>query len=286
MLIYPAFHVLTSTPAQAVLLLRPNVPLYSTDALPVNCSAFSSSPDSTSAPSSSSSAPSSSSPPANPAPFTQPSTLGAERPLTRTCECLTQTLCCHGCGSAVGYMIVSPCHRCTSSITANNRATNGHRFVFYSSEIAAGERYYVAGERGVHPCVLAPASPSVAPRNASPPLSPPAPELALGRVSRGAYPPAEFLPTRRAEDDTEFDALLRLSSPGLADAELRVSATSAAAVPPARPPPHSTSAHNSGASGFVDPAIRPQPPHAQEGLKDGEVLYWHHLVRSGDPGGV
>ncbi|KAI0371114.1 hypothetical protein BV20DRAFT_922692, partial [Pilatotrama ljubarskyi] len=88
----------------------------------------------------------------------------AERPPSRTCECLTQTLCCHGCGGAVGYMIVAPCARCTSSITANNRATNGHRFVFYSSEIVACERRYVPGERGVgavHPVPMQTASVSV-----------------------------------------------------------------------------------------------------------------------------
>ena len=34
----------------------------------------------------------------------------------RTCECLTQTLSCHGCGAQVGYMIVVPCTRCTSSV--------------------------------------------------------------------------------------------------------------------------------------------------------------------------
>ncbi|KAI0674757.1 hypothetical protein C8Q78DRAFT_497996 [Trametes maxima] len=57
-------------------------------------------------------------------------------------------------------MIVAPCQRCTSSITANNRATNGHRFVFYSSEITAGERHYVPGERGVSPFHHPPASAS------------------------------------------------------------------------------------------------------------------------------
>ena len=77
--------------------------------------------------------------------------MSPERTPARTCECLTQTLCCHGCGTAVGYMIVSPCQRCTSSITVNNRATNGHRFVFYSSEITACERHYIKGERGVSP---------------------------------------------------------------------------------------------------------------------------------------
>ncbi|KAI0745055.1 hypothetical protein C8Q76DRAFT_606398 [Earliella scabrosa] len=149
---------LTNRGMKAVLLLRPNVPLYSTDALPINCSAFSaeledpahgSSASMSSATSAgpSNSARSSTSPPS--ADPSQPSSSSAERPPTRTCECLTQTLCCHGCGSAVGYMIVTPCQRCTSSITVNNRATNGHRFVFYSSEITACERHYVLGERGV-----------------------------------------------------------------------------------------------------------------------------------------
>jgi hypothetical protein len=67
---------------QAVLLLRPHVPLYSTDALPVNCSAYSARPNS------------------------PPRQTSERQP--RTCECLTQTLCCHGCGSSVGYMIVVP----------------------------------------------------------------------------------------------------------------------------------------------------------------------------------
>ncbi|EJF55790.1 hypothetical protein DICSQDRAFT_164146 [Dichomitus squalens LYAD-421 SS1] len=150
---------LTNRGMKAVLLLRPNVPLYSTDALPINCSAFSpesegtirmhsTSVSSTSSGSGSRSARSSiSGPSGDPA---QPN-ASAERSPTRTCECLTQTLCCHGCGNAVGYMIVSPCQRCTSSITVNNRATNGHRFVFYSSEITACERHYISGERGVSP---------------------------------------------------------------------------------------------------------------------------------------
>lgn len=43
------------------------------------------------------------------------------------------------------------CVRCTSSISANNRATNGHRFVFHSSEVIGTERHYVKGENGVNP---------------------------------------------------------------------------------------------------------------------------------------
>ncbi|KAF8309407.1 hypothetical protein DL93DRAFT_2062943, partial [Clavulina sp. PMI_390] len=64
---------------QAVLLLRPDIHLYSTDALPSGCSA----------------------PPASSMP--KPS-----EPVQRTCDCLTQTLCCHGCGNQCGYAIVTP----------------------------------------------------------------------------------------------------------------------------------------------------------------------------------
>lgn len=32
----------------------------------------------------------------------------SNQPLPRTCECLTQTLSCHGCGAGIGYMIVAP----------------------------------------------------------------------------------------------------------------------------------------------------------------------------------
>jgi hypothetical protein len=67
---------------QAVLLLRPHVALFSTDALPVNCSAYAARP---------------------PSIESQPN---LQQP--RTCECLTQTLCCHGCGTSVGYTIVVP----------------------------------------------------------------------------------------------------------------------------------------------------------------------------------
>ena len=79
-------------PLKAVLLLRPSVSLFSTDALPINCSAYSSNPDSSRAHSSS---------------FFSSNFSRGQSP-ARTCNCLTQTLCCHGCGSAIGYMIVNP----------------------------------------------------------------------------------------------------------------------------------------------------------------------------------
>lgn len=141
-------------------MLRPNVSLYSSDALPLNCSAYSSNPEALRPPS-----------------VQKAGNMSAP---SRTCECLTQTLCCHGCGTAIGYMIVIPvrtnfimlrvavsknsdplqCARCTSSITASNRATNGHRFVFHSTEVAGSERHYIKDEPSVVPYEPPPALPT------------------------------------------------------------------------------------------------------------------------------
>ncbi|KIM78986.1 hypothetical protein PILCRDRAFT_572927 [Piloderma croceum F 1598] len=41
------------------------------------------------------------------------------------------------------------CSRCITSTTQNNRQTNGHRFVFHSSEVVGSVRHYVPGEPGV-----------------------------------------------------------------------------------------------------------------------------------------
>lgn len=69
--------------------------------------------------------------------------------MERTCECLTQTLGCYGCGAAIGYSILSPCSRCTSSVVKHQRSSNGHRTVLHCSEISVRERRYVPGEPGV-----------------------------------------------------------------------------------------------------------------------------------------
>ncbi|KZT40790.1 hypothetical protein SISSUDRAFT_969886, partial [Sistotremastrum suecicum HHB10207 ss-3] len=112
---------LTNRGMRAVLLLRPDVPLYSTDALPVSCSAWAA--------------------PIEPEKATSNTTLPR-----KTCLCLTQSLLCHGCGTIVGYMIVSPCAQCTSSL---HGATNHHRFVFHSNRVKATERLYVHNEPGI-----------------------------------------------------------------------------------------------------------------------------------------
>lgn len=98
---------------KAVLLLRPGLALYSTDAIPRNCSPLTAvSPDEPRA------------------------TVPVGLPL-RTCACLTQTLHCHGCGDSVGYFIVAPCGQCTG---ASNGTANGHRFVFHSEDVVASVR--------------------------------------------------------------------------------------------------------------------------------------------------
>jgi hypothetical protein len=204
---------LTNRGMKAVLLLRPHVPLYSTDALPVNCSAYSAQP-----------------------PHLSSSRLRANERQSRTCECLTQTLCCHGCGSNVGYMIVSPCARCTSSISATNRVTNGHRFVFHSAELVASERHYTPGEPGILPAYNGPSSPN-------------------------SLSPRSFLP----------------STP---DSHLHSPSTTSPALTAAystMPPPAPESPCPVPSSEFAEP-LKPSP----QPLRAGDLLYWHHLTRSGE----
>ena len=47
-------------------------------------------------------------------------------------------------------LIVWQCARCTNSTTTTNRGTNGHRFVFHSSQVKASERHYIPDEPGIH----------------------------------------------------------------------------------------------------------------------------------------
>ncbi|GJE95893.1 hypothetical protein PsYK624_120840 [Phanerochaete sordida] len=229
---------LTNRGMKAVLLLRPSVPLYSTDALPINCS-----PYALTAEASAASASTSHDQERSPA-------------IARTCECLTQTLWCQGCGTAVGYMIVTPCLRCTSSITPNNRSTNGHRFVFYSAEIVASERHYVPGECGIN---IDAQSPHAVPHYPTPAASPPQrPRHPSGspRAQRSLRSGVVTPPTRR-----------------------RNSSASSSFNEPQSP--------YSDRSSSPPPLIPMTPPHAVyrppvERLRAGELVFWHHLVRSGE----
>ncbi|KAF8842993.1 hypothetical protein BDN67DRAFT_898005 [Paxillus ammoniavirescens] len=266
---------LTNRGMKAVLLLRPNVSLFSTDALPINCSAYSTNPDALRPP------------PCRPSTSAMPA---------RTCECLTQTLCCHTCGTAVGYMIVIPCSRCTSSITATNRATNGHRFVFHSNEIIASERHHVPDEPGVFPIErltpppsspppLAPAYSAVYHSAADVPaghrrigssiqsqtFSPPPPTLSSSPGSE--YPPspqmgpAEFAPSSVSSSPDPFAFITSTSPrPLLRSPSPRISA----------PQPH--------LSQLGSRSSTPDVFHRK--LKAGDVLYWHHLSKNGEIPGV
>ncbi|KAH9858555.1 hypothetical protein C2E23DRAFT_6824 [Lenzites betulinus] len=354
---------LTNRGMKAVLLLRPNVPLYSTDALPINCSAFSAAvdppPPPRAAASSSSSRPlrSSFSGPSD-ASVTTPSSgqqpaPSPEQPPSRTCECLTQTLCCHGCGNAVGYMIVAPCQRCTSSITANNRATNGHRFVFYSSEITACKRHYVEGEPGVstHNSLAsiqggmsslqiggrttAP-RPAAGQQNFGSPTSPTSPSMpslvsspvaprTSGRRTSVDYPGA--VPNSPSSSGYLSPRALAARSRA-SSASVQLPAGAQPGFPLVPPNSHTTTPSLGGTPTFASPGSHGSPPtpslvrasssararaastsaahplgfqvfqprvqapaqaqaqapvgEEQEELRAGGVVYWHHLLRSGE----
>ena len=154
---------LTDRGMKAVLLLRPHITLYSTDAMP-NCG-----------------------------PLHAPSRLAEpsaphEPVVERTCDCLTQSLGCYGCGASVGYHIVSPCQRCTNSVAKHQRSSNGHRTVLHCAEIAVRERRYVPGEPGVMTA----------------PFIPPFPQML---TYSQAYPSSRYNNTNRQQqgDDDEDD---------------------------------------------------------------------------------
>ena len=46
-------------------------------------------------------------------------------------------------------LAILQCSRCTSSLSETNRATNGHRVVFQSSEVLGTERHYIPNEKGI-----------------------------------------------------------------------------------------------------------------------------------------
>ncbi|KAI0689956.1 hypothetical protein BC835DRAFT_1418116 [Cytidiella melzeri] len=268
---------LTNRGMKAVLLLRPHVPLYSTDAMPINCSTqpmtVASSPTSarlaTSASASSTSA------------MDQVEHISPPPSAGRTCECLTQTLWCHGCGTSVGYMIVVPCVRCTSSMTVTNRSTNGHRFVFYSKEIVATQRHYVAEEIGiVSPAfsprlVLSPTHPS--PSTASPPSEEAhrsSPTLSPAR--------APTTPTRRRHSNASLlDSPSQWQSHRIRDPPASPSSFSVLSSPPPLDPitPQIASRTRSASHPNIG-SLELEP------LKAGDVLYWHHLARHGEIPGV
>ncbi|CUA66807.1 hypothetical protein RSOLAG22IIIB_00255 [Rhizoctonia solani] len=271
---------------KAVLLLRPNIALFSTDAMPVNCSPqpitgqqpaqenFEKHPQDVTDLIRQASDTSTTEPrvdevlyaryflppksvatdvhpektaPERSADVTSGTHPGPTQPLPRTCECLTQTLSCHGCGAGIGYMIVTPCTRCTAQQSISGRpgqpqrTANGHRFVFHHAEIVARERLYIPGQPGVHRY----------PWGIPPTASTQSPTLAQQPDSRSRIPSVDSEP----------------KSPS---------------IPVFQP-------HRDG--NFIPivsqvPARAPTRRVQNSGLKAGDVVFWHHLSRTGELGGV
>jgi hypothetical protein len=145
-------------------------------------------------------------------------------------------------------------------MSASNRSTNGHRFVFHSFEVAASERHYVAGEPGVIP--YHPPPPPLCPAVRMMPSSThPSPVSINGQPIRLSYTDeyrpgheqySEHLPSSPSSDSEEWD--------------LR-------ALPP--PPPQ-----------IQQPTLVSRSPSPVMKLKAGDTLYWHNLSRHGEIPGV
>ncbi|KIM40193.1 hypothetical protein M413DRAFT_173673 [Hebeloma cylindrosporum] len=275
---------LTNRGMKAVLLLRPNVSLFSSDALPANCSAYSATPE-----------------------VLSPPTTHKLNPSPRTCECLTQSLCCHGCGNTIGYMIVVPCVRCTSSMSASNRATNGHRFVFHSNEVSGTERHYVQDEPGVVPFELpfpTPPNPQYilhpSPHQSTYPLQTQA-SLSAGPSSppfRADYlptPPLEFAspeflsPRHRSHDHDPSPQYYRMQSPPTSRFPPVIPARSSHYPLSNRPTSADSLTSGSPPPPFSPnfyPADQKEHPLTLPSLKPGDVIFWHHLARTGEIPGV
>ncbi|PWN47355.1 hypothetical protein IE53DRAFT_321365 [Violaceomyces palustris] len=211
---------------KAVLLLKPNITLFSTDAAPTTCG-----------------------------PLYSPSRFSggadpSEPPLERTCDCLTQSLGCYGCGAQVGYNIVSPCSRCTNSVIKHQRSSNGHRTVLHCSEITVRERRYVPGEPGVRASLPPPPTYIQASNSAVAASS-----VAIGR--RGEEEEEGEEEDLDAEKRERGDAGLFFDD----HHQLRYHSTSS-----------SSSSPSSSSVGSKEPRI----------IRRGDVVYWSDLVPGGE----
>ncbi|EST06281.1 Protein FAM72 [Kalmanozyma brasiliensis GHG001] len=243
---------------KAVLLLKPNITLYSTDIVPSTCGPF----------------------------FAGSHFHGGvdsnEPPVERTCECLTQSIGCYGCGAQVGYNIISPCARCTSSVMKHSRSSNGHRTVLHCSEIAVRERRYIPGEPGVRaqpvPPVHLTASPAQAHADAllDVPLSQSL-QTNLFRHSNESRRDVYRMQTGYEEDDLEAEkaemnaALHYHSSQQYVHRDGRLSSY---------PPAHDMTGASSRASS--SPASSSTASKGGRVLRRGDTLYWADLIAGGE----
>ncbi|GAA5882453.1 hypothetical protein JCM3774_001125 [Rhodotorula dairenensis] len=165
---------------RAVLLLKPHIILFSTDSPPTNSETF----------------------------WPDGSALDQ---VERTCDCLTSSINCHGCGKTVGYNIVSPCSKCNASVQKHQRSANHHRFVFHHNEVTARERTYYPGEAGVTNPIVSLQQLSPAPSRTPTPLS----QARDGDAADKDAPASRFSRARTASPAARArDRGLRLLKPG------------------------------------------------------------------------
>ena len=166
-------------------------------------------------------------------------------------------------------------------MSASNRSTNGHRFVFHSFEISASERHYVAGEAGVIP--YHPPPPPLCPAVRMMPSYPSSisingPPIRLTHTGEYPYSQSEqysgYLPPPPVEmDERDSDEWsVRTSSPPIPSFSTVRSPAPARTISPPHLPQRLTPP--------------PRSPSPVVKLRAGDILYWHHLSRHGEIPGV
>ncbi|EGG04947.1 uncharacterized protein MELLADRAFT_78213 [Melampsora larici-populina 98AG31] len=211
---------------RAVLLLRPSITLFSTDGMPYNCGPLY--PDSN-------------------------EDINNSEQVERTCNCLTQSLGCYGCGNTIGYHIICPCSRCEDSVSKHRRAANGHRWVFHYGEVTYKERTYVLDEPGV---IQPQSSYQHAP--------------GLGRHSSQT----SFILTHDERDHLQIQDLdVAKPEPSYqyeSDSPEELSYES-----------EMISISNSRRSRYIR-TRRPASPREHSSIQEGDPVYWHQLVSAGE----
>lgn len=172
-----------------------------------------------------------------------------------------------------------PCVRCTSSTFSppgagyprspphgRPRATNGHRFVFHSSEVVGEERLYVSGEPGVMAEADLPDVENIFPSAA----------VEVPDYVRTFMPPY----TARAL------TILSVPNPNLAQPNAYQTPLSPLS-PNGNASPHLANFPYPGYPGQhpASPSAGSPAPKTPK-LRSGDVVYWHHLATRGDLLGV
>jgi hypothetical protein len=158
---------------------------------------------------------------------------------------------------------VVQCTRCTSAVTATNRATNGHRFVFYSNQITNTQRYYVPNEPGVNLFVNATPPHQQGPyhhQNVSPGYIPPP-------------PPSSPPPLVSAYSTLDMDHRSYGMPYGMHRSANRW---------PGGNGHRGSSFHPSTVNIHTTSSLAIEHNEPAGRLRAGEVLYWHQLSRNGE----